>query len=372
MGNITKAQEELLRYNDKIKKDYAFNRSTGGKFHHLAKITTDAITGENGWIPVSNGNALAINEYISLYQNSDTLTFKIYLAHEEYFTNLYDVEGDDRLKRIWKALEVINWNYGCCAIVYNKKTNDIEPRALVAYKLNTNMEIIEGKSYINNVSFLSASPALEYKNINLKNSVFGRFNFRGIPAVFNWLPLSYQEANHIRSYLSNLWTNTTKLKYTVKNANIDAIQTEISSIYQVDKNIIFNIKDGGALGNDVPNEIEIMENKNSVNSDIMTELNKYRAYFYPMLGRRYSTLEKKERVSSVEVQQDEITYYTHENNWKTQHENMIERYNKMCKIWFKKEGTAKLVDGISKTQQEQASREAVKNRGGDMLNKEVE
>ena len=292
------------------------------KFSYLHQVTNR----EDNYIPLS-GNSWAVNEYISLYANNDSLTYKIYLLEERYWTELFRIKSGScpQLERIWKSVMVIAWNYGLVAI---KKISDkFEPLGLLSYKLNINQDVERGEGFVNNVSFLGVSNQQPTRiKLGSGDSVMGKYNYRGVSAVWLFLPLCKNIKKHFTSYVNNLIFNTKKIKYTVKNDDVSVINEELRSIFNIDNNIIYQIQNSDV--DNLGNEVEVLDKPNNDNR-VLQDLNAYIKRWYYMLGRRYSfESEKAERMITNEFAQDELNYVLVENEIETELQKLVNRFNK--------------------------------------------
>lgn len=315
------------------------HRLRSNKFNHLHQNYNTL----EGYVPISGGNAFTIAEYINLYRNQDSLTYKIYLLEERYWTELWKIKRGScpPLERIWKSVMVIAWNYGQVAI---KQISDkYVALGLVAADLDINQDIIKGEGFINNISFIGTSKVNKQKiDLNGNNSIMGKFNYRGVPAVWLYLPFCFEIKKHFISYQNNLIFNTKKIKYTVKNEDVEAINEELSSIFNLENNVIFQIGTENA-GGGVGNEIEILDKKGD-NLSVLNDLNGYIKRWYYMFGRRYSyESEKKERMITNEFAQDELNYVLIENEIESELQKIVSKFNKAFNFKAELEKVVELV-----------------------------
>ena len=282
--------------------------------------------GEDAIAPISGGNAGVIRDYLKAYKTGDAQILRILEYERVQWTNLWRVQNCPELERIWKAVMTINWYYGQVCI--KKENNVYIPLALMTYELNFNQDIVKGEAFVNNITFLGATKKQGSIKITNENAIFGKWNFRGIPQIWQHLPFCHKVKAHWTAYFSNLVFKTKKIKMTIRNDDITVINSEIENIFDINNNIIYKIDNEDLDGKD-PNEYEVLDYSNNERTNIIGELEQYIKLYYRWNGRRWSSgSDKKERSITAEYAENEVQYINAHWEIEEQLQKLIARFNK--------------------------------------------
>lgn len=335
--DITREQMSLL---DEMLK----NRQSEDVFNVINGAGASSPMLNDNFVPISNGNSVIVNQYLEIYRNGDAEVMRWYIMFCNYFSNLFDIETEnEQLKQAFKQfMKTLFW-FGTASI--DKKGDNYNSYGIVVQTIDPNQDIIKYKTWVSNLSFMgNFKTSVEEADMSEGKGVAGKFNHAGIAGIW-WFARLVKDINMLlTSFRVNAIFNTKKIKYTVKNNNSKVIQEEIRTMFDPAKPFILSYNSLDTA--DAKNVIEELNSVGNFNSELVTQIKKYLGLMYAHLGIEASSTDKKERVIGAEFEGEKIFAKLMLNEYKTELEMFIKRFNKKFKE------NIKLVSNIEKFRDE--------------------
>lgn len=319
--SLTPEQLKLLTEN--IKSERVSHRDT---------IISSFSSNDEQMIPLSNGNSKIIQAYLDTYRNANANTLRWYIIFCNYFTNLYDIETEDeQLREAFKQhLSNMFW-FGTSAIC-KSKSGKYEAYGVVVDKIDANQQIVDFKTWINNLSFMGGLND-DLDNMKVRDGVAGKFNHMGIAGIWWFARLIKDIDMLMTSFRTNAIYNVKKLKYLIKNGNSDVIKAELRSLFRVDTPFTISIHSADDV--EGKNTFEEIQPNTSSNIELMTQIKKYLGFMYNHMGIEFSSSDKAERSIGAEFEGEKIMATLMLREYKEEVERFIRRFNEKYKLNIK-------------------------------------
>lgn len=276
-------------------------------------------------LPINGGNALQVHEYLNAIQGNKLELYLILLDQLRYERNLFTIQNDDDLAKVWSNIETCLYWQGVCAI---KKIDDlITVYQLSDIEVNSTNQIIKakGKPFI---TMSNRSSNLKDEKLTLDNAVFFKRNNEGWSDWVFWY-YRYEQLIEIKKYIFvNLQGSQKKVIINTQGENTDIVRKEIEHLKNTDNWwIAFNTITDLPIRNisedfkelNIPNESE----------QLFYAFDKWLNFIYYHKGRRYNVSSKAERNVVDEVQINTVNFDLMEKDKMDCLKLGIEHYNKI-------------------------------------------